>query len=91
MNENELLKDFGLFLQVNEIDRNLLQILLYLLSPECLRIVRNMMATSQVDFTCEDIIKILRNLWGYHPTSVSGLKNSFHTRVQKYEESTQLF
>ena len=91
MNVNEWLKDFGLFLQVNEIDRNQHHILLSLLSPECLRIVRNMMAPSQVDFTCEEIIRILRNVWGNHPTSVSGLKKAFHTRVQKYEESTQLF
>ena len=91
MNVNEWLKDFGLFLQVNEIDRNQHHILLSLLSPECLRIVRNMMAPSQVDFTCEEIIRILRNVWGNHPTSVSGLKKAFHTRVQNYEESTQLF
>ena len=91
MNLNEWLKDFGLFLQVNEIDRNQHHILLSLLSPECLSIVRNMMAPSQVDFTCEEIIRILRNVWGNHPTSVSGLKKAFHTRVQKCEESTQLF
>ena len=33
----------------------------------------------------------LKNEWGNHPTSGSGLKKAFHTRVQKYEESTQLF
>ena len=52
MNVNEWLKDFGLFLQVNEIYGNQHHILLSLLSPECLSIVRNMMAPSQVDFTC---------------------------------------
>ena len=36
MNLNEWLKDFGLFLQVNEIDGNQNNVLLSLLSPECL-------------------------------------------------------
>ena len=60
MNLNEWLKDFGLFLQVKEIDRNQNNVLLSLLSPECLRIVRNMKASSQVDFTCDEIVRILR-------------------------------
>ena len=49
------------------------------------------MAPSQVDFTCEEIIRILRNVWGNHPISVNGLQKAFHTMVDKYEDSTQLF
>ena len=63
MNLNEWLKDFGLFLQVNEIYGNQNNVLLSLFSSECLRIVRNMVAPSQVDFACDEIIRILRNVW----------------------------
>ena len=46
MNVNEWHKDFGLFLQGNEIDKNQIHILLSRLSPESLTIVRYMMALS---------------------------------------------
>ena len=55
---NEWLKDLRLIVQVNEIYRNQHNILLYLLSPECLRIVRNIMAPNQPDFTCMEILRI---------------------------------
>ena len=61
MNVNEWLKYFCLFLQVNEIDRNQHHTLLFLLSQECLRIVRNLMASNQPDITCKQWFVPVKN------------------------------